>query len=224
MPDYKKAIIYVLTLLVVIYSPIQAALTIDPQAVTDWTAVAQNTVAESATITCSSNYMTILHLQAFLDSTTAHTGTGFRLQTSSADSGDEDWNDYGGEWQGLVGTANSEAMTNILLAGSTTITVSDTGGNYEAEPCGQWIAIEDSTLVNSELVFQTGFLADASITILDGATNQHASSTVLWDIALTRTLLVPLGTNRARLLINNTLDSNGSSLNYKLREVETTGL
>lgn len=134
-----------------------AALTIDPEAVTDWTAVAQNTVAESGTITCSGNYVTTLHIQAFLDSTTAHTGTEFIIQFSSKDSGDEDWHDLT-RWIGLVGTANSEAITNNpLSASSTTITCADTGGNYETPPLAHWIAIEDGTLANSELVLQTGY-------------------------------------------------------------------
>jgi len=202
-----------------------AALTVNPEALQDWKAVPQNSVTITPVISCSGNYLTIIHLQAFLDTATAHTGTGFLVQTSSQDSGNEDWQDFGGQFEGLVGTANSEAIiANPAVVGTQTFTVADTGGLYEAEPLGQWIAIEDGTLINSELVFQTGFTADATITILDGTTNQHAQNTLFWDIALTRNIILPLGTNRARLVINNTVDVNGSSLNFKASVIEVTGL
>jgi len=220
----RKYIIYCLIILVLIYSPIQAALTIDPQTTTDWTAVAMNTVAESATVTCSSNYLTMLFIQAFLDSTTAHTGTEFIIHLSSTDTGDEDWHFFS-KFTGLVGTANSEAITNDPPTGSTSIHVADTGGEYETTPLAHWIALENTTLADSELVFQTAYSANASITILDGVTNNHTSATTtLYDIALTQTIILPLGTNRARVIVNNTHDDNGSSLNYKVSEVETTGL
>lgn len=213
-----------LLLFVIPCSPVQAAPTIDPEAMTDWTAVAQNTVAESATIDCSAHYITYLYLQAFLDTTTAHTGTKFEIQVSSKDSGDEDWH-YFGEFSGLVGTANTENITNNpLAASSTTITVADTGGEYETPPMGKWIAIEDSTLVNSELVFITGFTTDTNITILDGTTNAHVQNTPMYDIANTWTFILPYGINRARLIVNNTIDVDGSTLNYKVNAVEGTAL
>lgn len=212
-------------LFVIPCSSVQAALTIDPEAVTDWTAVAQNTVAESGVITCSSNYLTTLHIQCFLDSTTAHTGTEFFVLVSSKDSGDEDWHLLGGKWTALIGTANSEAITNNPLAAtSTTITMADTGGNYETPPMARWLAIEDGTLVNSELVLSTGYTTDTSITILDGTTNEHAQNTLMYDIADTKTFILPLGTNRAKLIINNTYDIDGSTLNYKVNDVEVTAL
>lgn len=227
MRKYKTAwllTVCCLLLFVIKSDTVQAAPTIDPQSTTDWTAVAQNTVAESGTITCSGNYITYLLIQAFLDSITAHTGTEFLIQVSSKDSGDEDWHDFT-RWTGLIGTANTEPITNNpLSATSTTITCADTGGNYETAPMGRWLAIEDSTLVNSELILNTGYATDTSITILDGTTNEHAQTTPMYDIADTWVISLPLGTNRARLVVNNTYDADGSTLNYKVNEVETTGL
>ena len=203
---------------------VYAALTIDPEAITDWTAVAQNTVGESGTITCSGNYIYQVCVQAFNDSNTAHTGTEFILQVSSKDSGDEDWHTFL-KWHGLVGTADMEPIDDdALVATSTTITLSNTGGNYETAPMARWLAIEDGTLVNSELVLSTGYTTDTSITILDGTTNEHAVSTLMSDIADTWTFILPLGTNRARLIPNNTYDPDGSSINYKVNGVEATGL
>jgi len=214
-----------LLLFIIPHTPIYAALTIDPELVTDWTAVAQNTVAESGVITCSSNFLTTLHIQAFLDSTTAHTGTEFFVLVSSKDAGDEDWHEFGGRKVALIGTANTEPITNNPLAAtSTTCTVADTGGNYETAPMAHWIAIEDGTLVNSELVLQTAYVTDTSISWLDGTTNAHAQTTPLFDIADTWIVILPLGTNRAKLIINNTYDADGSTLNYKINDVEVTAL
>lgn len=220
----KLWILTICCVLLITGSIVYAALTIDPEAMTDWTAVAQNTVAESATITCSAHYITLLHIQAFVDSNTPHTGTEFIIHLSSKDSGDEDWH-YFTKWTGLVGTADMEPIDDDpLSASSTTITLSNTGGNYETAPMARWLAIEDSTLVNSELVLNTGYTTDTSITILDGTTNEHAVSTLMSDIADTWTLILPMGTNRARLIVNNTYDVDGSSLNYKVNAIEGTAL
>jgi len=192
------------------------------EAVTDWTAVAQNTVVESGTIDCSGHDATSLNIQAFLDSTTAHTGTKFQIQVSYNTSGDEDWSDYR-EFVALIGTANSEAITNDpLTAASTTITMADTGGNYETPPMGRWLAIEDGTLANSELVLNTGYTADTSITILDGTTNEHAQTTPMYDIAMSKTIILDSTVNRARVVVNNTYDVDGSTLNYKVRATKLT--
>lgn len=200
------------------------ALTKTVEAITDWTAVAQNTVGESGTLDCSGHYATKLCLQAFLDSTTAHTGTEFIVQVSSNTSGDEDWHDYA-RFVALVGTANSENITNNpLSAGSTTITVADTGGNYETPPLAHWIAIEDGTLANSELVLQSGYTTDTNITIVDGTTNEHAQNTTMYDIAISEVIVLDASVNRARVVVNNTYDVDGSTLNYKLRAAKMTGI
>ena len=204
----------------------EAASTQTPSSVDDWNACAQNTVEESSVITADDDYGTMLSIQAFLDSTTAHTGTKFQIQISSADSGDEDWHDLpGGTFVELVGTANSENITdNPLAASSTTITVADTGGNYETPPMGRWLAIEDSTLANSELILNTGYTTDTNITIIDGTANEHAQNTTMYDIAFSKSMYVPAGANRIRVIVNNTYDVDGSTLNYRIRKVEIAGL
>ena len=201
------------------------AITKAVEAMTDWTAVAQNTASESATLDCSGHYATSIHIQAFLDSTTAHTGTRFLVQTSSNTSGDEDWEDYH-EFVGLIGTANSENITNNpLSAGSTTITVADTGGEYESQdPTVKWIAIEDGTLANSELVLEVAFVSNTSITILDGTTNEHAQTTPMYDIALSTSVIVDSSVYRARVICDNTFDNNGSTCNYKVRATKVTAV
>jgi hypothetical protein len=187
--------------------------------ITDWTAVAQNTVGESATLDCSSHYGTILHIQAALDTTTAHTGTRFIVQVSSNTSGDEDWQDYT-EFVGLIGTAKTDLIeNNPLTANSTSITLTATAYTDTTT----LVLIEDGTLVNSELVLKVA-KATNSITLLDGTTNEHAQNTALFDIALSQVILLDASVVRARVLIDNKYDADGSTLNYKIRASEVTGI
>jgi hypothetical protein len=214
-------------LICIFATPVLAALTITSSSVTDWTAVAAQATGESAVIDISGNYSTAIQIQAFLDSTTAHEGTEFIVQVSFNSSGDEDWSDLT-KFKALIGTANSEAITNNpLSSSSTTITVADTGGAYETEPMGKWIAIEDGTLVNSELIWLTGYTTDTNITCQDGTTNEHAQNTLMYDIAISRTLIIPMAAgSRARVIINNGVDMDGtaSSLNYRVLKTVTSAL
>ena len=205
----------------------QAALTITSSVINDWTAVAEGATGESAAITLSSNYATAVHIQAFTDMNDAHEGTEFVIQLSFNSSGDEDWTTMT-SFLALVGDGDSEPIDDDpLTSTSTTITVSNTGGGYETAPMGKWIAIEDGTLINSELVWLKDFTTDTDITIQDGTTNQHAVSTLLWDIAMSKTITIPFGVGaRARVLANNGYDIDGtaSSLNWKVGKTVTTSL
>lgn len=196
------------------------ALTIVSEAVQDWTAVAQNTIVESAIISLSGNYNTALQIQAALDTTTAHTGTRFIIQVSQQASGDEDWQDLL-ELVVLVGTAATDLIEdNPLAAGSTSLTLTAHALTEE----GIWILIEDGTLVNSELIFVASQSANA-VVALDGTTNAHALNTAVFDVAMTKSISIMMGTGmRARLLVDNTYDADGSTLNYKVNVVETTGI
>jgi len=201
-----------------------AALTKTTESTDDWTAVAQNVVIEGTTLDTSDHYSTELHIQAFLDSTTAHTGTEFIVQVSGNSTGDEDWEDYT-RFVAMIDTANSENISdNPLAATSTTITMADTGGEYETAPFAHWIAIEDSTLINSELVLQKGFTLNTNITIVDGTTNSHVQNTTMYDIAISRTVTVGFPVHRCRVIVNNTFDADGSTINFKVRAVAVTGI
>ena len=199
------------------------ALTIGASAVTDWTAVAQNTIAESGIITLSSNYSTMLHLQAALDTTTAHTGTKFAVQVSSNATGDEDWQSFL-EFVALIGTAVTDLIEdNPLAAHSTAIAL--TGQILSAAVgLGSWLFIEDGTLINSELIF----LASQStneIVALDDTTNAHAQNTAIFSIAISRVIQIPINAGmRARVIVDNSYDVDGSTLNYKLRTTQTTAI
>lgn len=190
----------------------------DINVIQDWTAVAQKAVGESAVIDITGGAS--IKIQAFLDSTTAHVGTEFKVQISGNSSGDEDWQDYGGagSFIALSGTANSENITNNpLAAASTTITVASTTGYVTDDVVLPWRAIEDATLAHSELILQTGYTTDTSITIQDGTTNAHVQNTPMYNIAISKPIYIPPEQGRrARVIVNNNYDSNGSSLNYRV--------
>lgn len=189
------------------------------ESIQDWTAVAQNTVGESAIYDLSGVYETILHLQAALDTITAHTGTRFIVQISGAASGDEDWQDLT-EFVALIGTAATDTIEDDpLAAGSTAIALTGHGLTVE----GIWLFIEDGTLVNSELVFESAQAVN-SVTILDGTTNAHVLSTAIFNVAMVQNVSIPASANRLRLVVDNTYDDNGSTLNYKARVSKVTGV
>lgn len=196
------------------------SLTKTAEAITDWTAVAQNIIAESGILDISGHYAIALQIQAALDSATAHTGTRFIIQVSSNSSGDEDWQDLT-EFIALIGTAITDSIEdNPLPASSTSLTL--TGHSLTIE--GVWILIEDGTLVNSELIFVKSQSANA-VVALDGTTNEHAQNTPVFNIAISKTIIIPMESGlRVRLIVDNSYDDNGSSLNYKIRATKITAL
>jgi len=165
----------------------------------------------------------MLHLQAALDTTTAHTGTKFVVQVASNATGDEDWQSFL-EFVALIGTAVTDLIEdNPLAAHSTAIAL--TGQILSAAVgLGSWLFIEDGTLINSELIF----LASQStneIVALDDTTNAHAQNTAIFSIAISRVIQIPINAGmRARVIVDNSYDVDGSTLNYKLRTTQTTVL
>ena len=196
-----------------------ADITLVHSSVQDWTAVAQNTIVESATFDMSDSLNALLSIQAALDTTTAHTGTKFIVQVSSNSSGDEDWDDFT-EFVGLIGTAATDAIeNNPLNAAETSLTL--TGHSLTTE--GVWLFIEDGTLINSEM----GFVASQStnaVVLLDGVTNSHVVSTAVFNVALTKKITLPESVGRVRVVVDNSYDNNGSTLNYKIRISEATDI
>lgn len=196
------------------------AITKAAEAITDWTAVAQNTIVESGILDISGHYGTSLHIQAALDTTTAHTGTRFVIQVSSNASGDEDWEDLV-EFIALVGTAATDLIEdNPLAAGSTSLTLTAHALTVE----GIWILIEDVTLANSELIFVASQSTNA-VVALDGTTNAHALNTAVFNVADSKVISIPWNAGlRARLIVDNSYDVDGSTLNYKVRAVKNTAV
>ncbi len=190
-------------------------------AVDEWANVAQNTVREGAAVDVSGLDGAILHIDMALTAAVAHTGAKIAVQISSNPSGDEDWTTLT-EFIGPKGTANTEPITNNPLAAtSTTATCVSTTG-YDADET-RFIYIKDGTIANSELVLLVSHSAGTSVTWLDGTTNEHAQTTPMWNIAKTYAVEIPWGTNRVRVIIDNTFDADGAAVDTKTRISKVVG-
>ena len=188
-------------------------------ALQDWTAVAKNSIAKSAEVSLSSVHRSAMNIQASLNTTDAHTGTKFIVQTSAMSSGDEDWQDLT-EFVALIGTSLTDVTEDDpLAAGSTAIALTTHGLTV----LGKLLFIEDGTLSNSEIVMEVSQTAN-EVGILDGTTNAHALGTAIFNVAMTQNVSIPSTANRARLVVVNTYDSGGSTLNYKVIVSEVTGV
>lgn len=188
---------------------------IDPIKVTTalngWTAVAQNALVHSEELEIAGVKKAQMQIQAALDTTTAHTGTRFIPQASNQISGDEDWYSVT-EFIALIGTAATDLIEdNPLAAGSTAIAL--TGHALTAE--GILLFIEDGTLANSEIAMEASQTAN-EVVLLDGTANAHALNTAIFNVAMMQIVSLPSEAKRARLVIDNTYDDNGSTLNYRV--------
>ncbi len=194
----------------------------------DWNAVAQNTIEESSERDVSGVYNGALTIQAALDTVTAHTATEFIVLVNAHDSDDEDW----AIWQkfvDLIGTALTENLTNNpLAAAQSTLTMADTAG-FETNGDGideipGWRFIEDSTPANSELLYQISFVTDTSIAWAGVNKNSHVQNTPLYNIAISKVVHLPMWAQRAKVIVNNAYDADGSTLNYRVLSGEVTGV
>ena len=180
--------------------------------VTDWTAVAQNTVVHSDETDLSDDIEALLILQAFLDTTTAHTGTKIIVEVSHLTSGDEDWAELT-ERVILIGTAATDLIENNPLAATSTA-IALTG--HALTVLGKIMAIEDGTLVNSEIVREKSQTAN-EVVILDATTNAHAQNTAIFNVAISDTIAhLSAAVRRVRIIVDNSYDADGSTLNYRL--------
>jgi len=197
-----------------------ADITVVESQLDDWTPVAQNTIVEGSEDDFSNNLETTMIIYAALDTTTAHTGTRFIIQIAGKATGNEDWADYLELPIGLIGTAVTDLIEdNPLAATSTAIAL--TGHALTTE--GVWLFIEDSTLVNSELIFLKSQTAN-EIVALDGTTNEHAQNTPIFNVVMIETLYIPASIGRIRVIVDNTYDADGSTLNFKITVNEATEL
>jgi hypothetical protein len=209
------------------------ALTKAVASVTDWTAVAASATAESASVDLTDSYESALHIQAFLDSTTANAvGTEFIIQVSSnTDTNtDEDWGDYT-RFVELIGTAVTitDITNNPLAAGEGTSAAKITDGTIAAgyavnDLSMKYVALEDATLTASEVHLQVGYTNNQDIWLLDGVDNAHANTTDIFNIAFSRWVSLPMWAVRARVVVNNNYGNDDSSLNFRVRSSKVTAL
>lgn len=185
----------------------------------DWTAVAQNTIVKSAEYDLTNIRSSILNVQAGLDTTTAHTGTRFIVQGSSSVEGNADWHTIT-DFVALIGTAATDAIEDApLAAGSTAIKLT----GHALTVLAKWLFIKDGTLTNSEIVFESAQTAN-EVVVLDGTENSHIATTAIWNVAMEQIVTLPFAIKRVRLVVDNSYDVNGSTLNYKLRISNVKGV
>lgn len=181
----------------------------------DWTAVAQNTIVKSAEYDLINSASALLHIQAALDTTTAHTGTRFLVQTSGSETGDEDWQDWA-DFVALIGTAATDLIEDDpLAAGSTDIALTGHALTVEGIP----LFIEDATLVDSEIGLEASQSTN-EVVLLRGTTNAHAVNTAIFNVAMNQNISLPASARRVQIVVDNSYDADGSTLNYKARITE----
>ncbi|MBE3124821.1 MAG: hypothetical protein IMZ57_04095 [Acidobacteria bacterium] len=203
------------------------ALTMAGSEVDAWASVSQNTVREGAVVDLSDSYGSVLHIDAALGAAaTAHVGTRFLIQVSSAAADDEFWTTLH-DIIALVGTNDAETILDEpLAAGATHIHVASTTA-YEvglADGGTIQVLLVDATSANSELIRIVSCVNDASIDILDGTKREHAVGTPLSYITATFTFELPIGTLRARVIVDNTYDFNGAIVLSRTRVTKVTAV
>lgn len=197
------------------------ALTKGTTVIQDWLQVAAQGIVEGGPVSIADGYDNFLFAQAALDSTTAHTGTKFRVQVSNQTSGDEDWHDLF-EIILCVGTAATEALAGAETGGAATVLeVADTTGFVTN---GIWLFLKDDTIAASELVFQLSYVTNTSITVLDAITNSHTAADALWNVAESKSWQLPSAAQRVRLIVDNNYDSGASTICYRAWVVKVTAL
>lgn len=192
--------------------------------VDEWAAIAQNAVREGAVIDLSTVFGASLNINLAVSGTSAHTGTKIEIQVSSNSSGDEDWHTLASFIGGINAVPDEQALTDDpLAAASTTIAVASTAGRWDDDEI-RWIFILDGTVANSEICLLVSHVANTSITILDGTTNEHAQNTNMYDTVDTWTYKLPFDAYRARVIYDNTYDPDGSQVHTSCRVTKTTAI
>lgn len=191
-------------------------------ALDEWAEVAQNAVREGAEVDLSGVYAAALHIDIALSNATVHTGSLIIIQISSNTTGDEDWTTLL-VFVGPTGTANLETLSGAEAIGQTVLEVASTTG-YEADGV-LWVFLEDVGIVaDSEMLLMVSHVANVSITVQDGLTVAKDPSDQLSNIAKNYVIELPMTAQRARVIYDNTYDSDGATIHTKCRVSKVTGI
>lgn len=202
-----------------------------------WEEVGQNSVREGTWEDFSGCYAAELHIDVALSSTTPHTGTEVIVQIGT-DTGDKEDNVTNWvRYTCCVGTAVTLELASNEDAGQTVLDATNpVTANMDND--GKFKFIENKTTpANSEIVYQTANSGDSgdTITILDGLSHNQigtsSSKSAFFDIdhATTeavsmQTIKLPFECDRARVLINNKYDDNGSTVYSRTRYTKVTAV
>ena len=107
----------------------------------------------------------------------ANTNSGiFLIQVSGSASGNEDWATIA-QIATTVSTADTEAMTATEPIGETVLAVASTTGFVQSD----YLYIQNTTLADSEWGRCQEIVANTSINLIDGLTNQQTNTSVIWN-------------------------------------------
>ena len=114
---------------------------------------------ETGSIDVSGSQLTTLHIDCAISSTTAHTGTEIIVMIGSEAGVDGSWTEVT-RFIGPTGTAIALAFAATEPAGETVIAIANPVAN-NLDNVGKHKFIENTTVADSEIVFQTEVGADA---------------------------------------------------------------
>ncbi len=198
------------------------ALTKSRAQVDEWASIAQNAVREGAVVSSTDSYSAMLHIEMGISSVTAHTGTKIAVMVSGATDGDEDWTTLT-EFIGPTGTAALTVFDVAEAGGQTVLSVAGTTG-FETDETS-WIFLEDTTEVaKSELALLVDFVNNDTLTVLDGITNAKTTDSQAFSIADNYVVELPMSTYRARVVYDNTFDSNGATVHTRTSISKVTSI
>ncbi len=198
------------------------ALTKSRAQVDEWAEVAQNAVREGAEVSSTDSYSAMLHIEMGISSITAHTGTKIAVMVSASTGGDEDWTTLT-EFIGPTGTAALTLFDAAEAGGQTVLSVAGTTG-FEADET-RWVFLEDTTeIAKSELALLVSAVTSDTITVLDGITNAKTTDSEAYSIADNYAIELPMSAYRARVVYDNTFDSNGATVHTRTSISKVTSI
>lgn len=189
----------------------------------DWTETAQNAVGESSELDVSGMFSIKVYIQHALTTDAVENADGVFIFEGASETGtsNEDWGELY-RVPMVTGTPNTEALTATEPIGETVIAVASTTGLYTNDGT-RWMLLKDNTLAASEMIKVVSAVSNTSVTIQDGLTAEHTSADVLWDIANSRAYYVDVyQEDRFRVIIDNTLDSGGTQVTWRISYIEVT--
>ena len=71
---------------------------------------------------------------------------------------------------------------------------------------------------------QKSYLANTNIDIMDGTARAHAVNSILYNVAATYVVQLPMAAQRVRIIYNNCYDADGSTVAIKSGIVEVTAI
>jgi len=229
-----KKILGLTLVLLLMCSPAHAALTKAVESADIWAEVAAGTAREGATVDVSPNYQTTLAIDVCLAEAAAETvGAIIWVEISTNTTGDADW-EVLTSFGGPTGTPFTRAIFVNEDAGQTVLSV-DAPISNNLDHDGKWIYIENTTIANSEICFQTAHSADAddTITVLDGITNaQTTAAGTIWSIngvgqpyspVAQYVVNIPDTAYRVRVVYDNIL-ATGTDIHTRARLIKMTGI